>query len=137
MLKLTSAFANNDRPVFIRPAEVVAIVPTDDCTLVYVTDSVVLEVKEDAEKIVRYLCEKTNYSGNDEYDTLDTRAIEKDEEAFDAVDCALSYASKYLEKKIEDEQSEGKYMTSYHQITLDNIKRMQRCLSGVILREVE
>jgi hypothetical protein len=135
MLKLTSAFSNTERAIFIRPSEVVAVTSTDDCTLVYLNDSDMFEVKEDAEKIVRYLCEKNNYSGNDQYDTLETRAIEVDDHAFDTVDVALSYAAKYLEKKIGE--NEGEYLNSYHQVTLDQIKDMQRRLASVTLREVE
>ena len=135
MLKLTSAFAKNDRPVFVRPSEIVAVTSVDDCTLVYLNDSDMFEVKEDAEEIVRYLCEKNNYSGNNQYDTLQTRVIERDEDAFDTVDVALSYAAKYIEKRIEDK--EGEYLNAYHQLTLDNIKRMQRTLASVTLREVE
>lgn len=134
MLKLTSL---DGSPIFVRSQEIHAVSPGDEegTTFVYMSSDTIFEVTEDAEKITRYLCEKANYSGNDQYDTLETRVIERDEDAFDTVDVSLSYAAKYLEKKIEEK--EGEYLNQYHQITLDNIKRLQRTLASVTVREVE
>lgn len=134
MLKLTSVDGST---IFVRPSEIHAVSPGDEegTTFVYMSSDTIFEVTEDSEKIARYICEKNNYSGNDQYDTLETRVIEADDHAFDTVDVALSYAAKYLEKKIEEK--EGEYVNQYHQITLDNIKRLQRTLASVTVREVE
>ena len=134
MLKLTNAFA--DKAIFVRPSEVMSVQQTDDCTLVALSSDVIHEVKEDAEAIVRYLVSKSDWNGNDKYDTIGVRDINKDEtpNAFEDVDSAITYAVSFLNKQLEDEKNLNK---KYYSELKERLVILGDRLVSVKLREVE
>ena len=144
MLKLTNAFA--DKAIFVRPGDVMSVQQTDDCTLVFLSKDVVHEVKEEAEAIVRYLVSKSDWDGNDKYDTINVRNINRDNTLsdFDDICDLLDYAYLYLKKQIQEGEEKIKKGENVYEGTLKRYKELMEShgkfsknLVSLTVREIE
>lgn len=144
MLKLTNAFAPKD--IFVRPSEIMSVQQTDDCTLIFLGNNVVHEVKEEAEAIVRYLVSKSDWDGNDKYDTINVRNINRDNTLsdFDDICDLLDYAYLYLKKQIQEGEEKIKKGENVYEGTLKRYKELMdshgkfsKNLVSITVREVE
>ena len=144
MLKLTEAFGKH--PIFVCPQNVVGVQKTDDCTLVFTEGNQCFEVLEDAEAIARYLVAKADWTGNDKYDTIEVRNINRADypNEYEDVSDALDYAIVYLKKQIQESEEKEKNGDKVYSATIErfkelkkNIESISKRLVSVNVREVE